>query len=110
MATVKVRTGGAKRFDWFNITPVLRHVGITVLKTTKLNVTDDRLTELIALRKGQFVVTRFMRWALILQEDLSTIVPSIMLWIYLLKVLCAAIYMSGSKLDRLKSTIPVCVL
>ena len=55
--TVKVRTGGAKRYDWFNITPVLRHVGITVLKTTKLNVTDDRLMELIALREGQFVVT-----------------------------------------------------
>ena len=31
--------------------------GITVLKTTKLNVTDDRLMELIALREGQFVVT-----------------------------------------------------
>ena len=39
------------------ITPVLRHVGITVLKTTKLNVIHDRLTELIALKEGQFVVT-----------------------------------------------------
>ena len=42
------------------ITPVLRHVGITVLNTTKLNVIHDRLTELIALKEGQFV-----RWALI---------------------------------------------
>ena len=79
------------------ITPVLRHVGITVLKNTKLNVIHDRLTELIALKEGQFV-----RWALIFQGDSSTIVPSIILWIYLSRVLCAAIYMSGSKLDGLK--------
>ena len=55
--TVKVRTGGAKRYDWFKITPILRHVGITVLKTTKLKVTDDRLMGLIALKEGQFAVT-----------------------------------------------------
>ena len=106
-----MRTGGAKRYDWFKITPVLRHVGITVLETTKPDVTHDRLRELIALQEGQFVVTyqghavgvdcsrRLIHdCAFDYAVDLS------------LEGFHAVIYMSGSKLDRLNLTIPACVL
>ena len=54
--TVKERTGGAELYDWPAITPILRHVGIT-LSTPKLDVTEDRLKKLIALQEGMFVVT-----------------------------------------------------
>ena len=54
--TVKARTGGAKLYDWPDITPILRHVGITVIPP-KLDLTEDRLKGLIALQEGMFVVT-----------------------------------------------------
>ena len=54
--TLKARTGGAKRYDWPDISRVLRHVGIT-LSTPQLNLTEDRLKGLIALQEGMFVVT-----------------------------------------------------
>ena len=54
--TVKARTGGVKLYDWPDITPILRHVGITVLPL-KLDLTEDRLKGLIALQEGMFVVT-----------------------------------------------------
>ena len=54
--TVKARTGGAKLYDWPDITPILEHVGITVI-LPKLDLTEDRLKGLIALQEGMFVVT-----------------------------------------------------
>ena len=53
---VKARTGGAKLYDWPDITPILEHVGITVIPP-KLDLTEDRLKGLIALQEGMFVVT-----------------------------------------------------
>jgi hypothetical protein len=53
---VKARTGGAQHYDWPDINPVLKHVGISV-SPPKLDLTEDRLKGLIALQEGMFVVT-----------------------------------------------------
>ena len=43
---VKTRTGGAKHYDWPEITPVLQHVGVA-LSTPKLNLSENRLKALV---------------------------------------------------------------
>ena len=54
--TVEARTGGAQLYDWTDINPVLKHVGISI-SPPKLDLTEDRLKGLLALQEGMFVVT-----------------------------------------------------